>query len=175
MAAPKKPAQKPPPKVVRPVVKVMAATPASPSVKLPFPNADTAREKMGLHLPGDEKPQPAWQSDAAWLDARPVDVPGARSGHELGAGNRGLARDENDGTGPRWSPRGRGRNVGQGGGPTPAASAVEHANPNARFKRGPGKPKGGPSANARRSASPHARLHRTPTKVPSKPVRESKT
>jgi len=160
MATPKKPTQKPPPKVVRPVVKAMTATPdvpRFPSVKLPFPDADTAREKMGLHLPGDEKPQPAWQSDAAWLDARPVDVPGARSGHELGTGNRGLALDENDGTGPRWSPRGRVRNAGQGGGPTPAASAVEHANPNARFKRGPAKPK--PASRRRRPPADALRHH----------------
>ena len=74
MATPKKPTQKPPPKVVRPGVKAMTATPdvpRFPSVKLPFPDADTAREKMGLHLPGDEKPKtPGW--DATRVRGKPV-------------------------------------------------------------------------------------------------------
>ena len=72
MAAPQKPTQKPPPKVVRHRFLPRDPAPlASPSVELPFPDADTAREKMGLHLPGDEKPKtPGW--DATRVRGKPV-------------------------------------------------------------------------------------------------------
>ena len=131
MAAPKKPAQKPPPKVVQPVVKVMTATLASPSVKLPFPNADTAREKMGLHLPGDQPPTASAGIGGIPYEPRP---PGLPAPGVTDAANRQKR-----------------------GGPTPNAAAVEHANPNARFKRGPAKPK--PASRRRRPPADALRHH----------------
>jgi len=146
MATPKKPAQKPPPKVVQPVVKAMTATLASPSVKLPFPNADTAREKMGLHLPGDQPPTASAGIGGIPYEPRP---PGLPAPGVTDAANRQKR-----------------------GGPTPNAAAVEHANPNARFKRGPGKPKDGPNPNARR---PEAWPKNRQKGSKSKPVRKSRT
>ena len=129
-----KPAQKSPPKVVRPVVKAMTATPdvpRFPSVKLPFPNADTAREKMGLHLPGDQPPTASAGIGGIPYEPRP---PGLPAPGVTDAANRQKR-----------------------GGPTPNAAAVEHANPNARFKRGPAKPK--PASRRRRPPADALRHH----------------
>jgi len=118
MATPKKPA----PKVISPVVKAMTATPLKRPPSL------------------DAKTQPIRKSTADTSTSSTSAGPGASSsGKAKPRTHQGFATEEDaiaGGLHVARPPAGLPDAWGQGG-TTPNPNAVKHANPNARFKRGP--------------------------------------
>jgi len=187
MAAPKKPA----PKVIRPVVKAMTATPEKPApdpmrVIGPAPG-DLPAGSEGLVTQG---PTQAGLDAAAKIDRQRVIANTKARQAARQAGTSGPGASSSGGAKPRTHlgfateedaiagglhvarpPAGFPDAWGQGGtrivppgatqgrpsssgGAKPNPSAFQHANPNARFKRGPGKPK---PASRRRPTRPTTR------------------
>jgi len=167
MAAPKKPA----PKVIRPVVKAMTATPEKPApdpmrVIGPAPG-DLPAGSEGLVTQG---PTQAGLDAAAKIDRQRVIANAKLRQAARQAGTSGSSASSSAGTkaparldpdrmfsNPFAVTPGRGAagsSASSSGGAKPNPNAFQHANPNARFKRGPAKPK---PAGRRRPVRPTTR------------------
>ena len=181
MAAPKKPA----PKVIRPVVKAMTATPEKPApdpmrVIGPAPG-DLPAGSEGLVTQG---PTQAGLDAAAKIDRQRVIANAKLRQAARQAGTSGSSASSSAGTKAPARPdpgllernpfAGEGRTnpitgettIVPGGAPPPGSSsggakpnpsAFRHANPNAWFKRGPAKPK--PASRRRRPPADALRHH----------------